>query len=199
MHVGIDGRAFATTRAARGVAHYTAAMLSALADAFPDDRYTVLVPDSGQAPATLAASPAVRAHTTRVPGRLLYGAGALTGRPRLDRLLGGVDVVWSPAPAPLAVSGDLPLVLTLHDLSFARRPHDFTRYERMWHALARPATRARGAARVVAVSAATRELALDRWELDPDRVVVVHPGVTHPAAQPAAATVAAARERYRLR
>ena len=40
-----------------------------------------------------------------------------------------VDVVWAPAPAPLAV-GATPFVLTVHDRSWEERPQDFTRYER---------------------------------------------------------------------
>ena len=56
-------------------------------------------------------------------------------RPRIDRRLGGVDVVWLPAPAPVAVGA--PYVLTIHDLSFIERPRDFTAYERLWHRMAR--------------------------------------------------------------
>ncbi len=116
----------------------------------------------------------------RVPvsGRLLYGSSGLTGRPRLDRLLGArPDVFWAPAPAPLSISRDIPLVLTLHDLSWVHRPRDFTLYERAWHRAARPGRLARRAARVVSVSEATRREALERWDLAPDRVTVVPSGV----------------------
>ena len=68
-----------------------------------------------------------------LPARVLFGAAALARRPRLDALLGGCDVVWAPAPAPLAV-GATPFVLTVHDRSWEERPQDFTRYERLWHA-----------------------------------------------------------------
>ena len=107
--------------------------------------------------------------------KLLYGASATTGRPRLDRLAGGdVDVVWLPAPAPVAVSPDVPYVLTVHDLSWEERPGDFTRYERLYHRLARPPRLARRAAAVVADSAATRDVVAARWGVE---ARVIHPGV----------------------
>jgi glycosyltransferase involved in cell wall biosynthesis len=107
---------------------------------------------------------------SRLPGRVLYGAAALTGRPRLDALLGsGLDVVWAPAPAPLAV-GRTPFVLTVHDRSWELRPGDFTRYERLWHLAARPRRLARRAARVLCVSETVRRELIEAWRLDPSRV-----------------------------
>jgi glycosyltransferase involved in cell wall biosynthesis len=90
----------------------------------------------------------------------------------------GDDVAWLPAPAPVVVGG-VPYVLTVHDLSWEQRPRDFTRYERAWHAAARPRALARRAARVVCDSRATRDAALAAWDLDPARLVVIPPGV-HP-------------------
>ena len=115
-----------------------------------------------------------------VDGRLSRLAAAAVGRPRLDRLAGGCDVVWVPAPAPFAVSAGVPVVLTLHDLSFEHRPTDYTRYERLWHRAARPRRLARRSARVIAVSEAVREQALDEWGLDPERVVTVLSGPGRP-------------------
>lgn len=144
--------------------------LDALATRFPEDEWRVVLPHGAAAP-----PPGVRARRARVPGRVLYGTGALVGRPQLDRLLGDVDVVWLPAPAPAALSGHVPHVVTLHDLSWEERPQDFTRYERAWHALARPRRQAAAAARVHCVSEATRTVALARWDLAAERVRVIHP------------------------
>jgi glycosyltransferase involved in cell wall biosynthesis len=164
MVVGIDGRSLAGGRAARGIAHYTASLVAALRAGFPEDEWRL----GGRA------------------GRAPYAAAALLGRPRLDRLLGGgLDVLWAPAPAPLAFSSGLPFVLTVHDLSFVERPRDYTAYERLWHRLGRPRALARRAARLIAVSQATRDVLLGYWDLDPARVVVVPSGVTRPSGPPA--------------
>jgi glycosyltransferase involved in cell wall biosynthesis len=164
------------------VAHYTFALLEALARVFPDDEWRVVVPRGA---ARVPAGVTIR-HVD-LPGRIVFGAAALTGRPRLDRLAGGGDVVWLPAVAPVAVSADVPLVLTVHDRSWEQRPGDFTRYERLWHRLARPRRLARRAARVLTTTAVGRRDLVATWGLDPHRVVAV------PLA-PAVGVAAAARE-----
>jgi glycosyltransferase involved in cell wall biosynthesis len=120
----------------------------------------------------------VRLVRTRAPSRAVFAAAALAREPTLTRLLGDVDVVWLPAPAPVA-PGDAPYVLTVHDLSWVHRPRDFTPYERLWHRVARPAALARGAARLVTDTAAVRDEVRAAWGLDD--VAVVPPGVRRPA------------------
>lgn len=169
MRVGVDGRSLVGD-APRGVAHYTSALLEHLAAAFPGDEWRVLLPRG----AAIALPPGVRGVRHRLPGRALYGSAALTGRPRLDVLLGGdCDVVWAPAPAPLALRRGTPFVLTVHDLSWERRPQDFTRYERLWHRLARPRRLARRAQRVLCDAEAVRDELLAAWGLAPEKVRAV--------------------------
>jgi glycosyltransferase involved in cell wall biosynthesis len=185
--VGIDGRSLAGPQD-RGVTHVTRSLVAALAAGSTDDRLDVLVP--GRGPWTLP--PALDRANVRIvrhalPSRVLFGAAALTGRPRLDRLLGDVDVLWVPAPAPLAASRSVPLVLSVHDLSWEQRPQDFTVYQRLWHALARPRRLAERADALAAVSQATAAELERRWEIPPERVTVVPNGVDLPPLDPEAA------------
>ncbi len=184
MRVGVDGRSL-VGGGARGVAHYTAALLGALAAGFPADEWRVLLP---RGPVD-ALPPGVEPVRSPLPGRALHGAAALARRPRADRLLGGgLDVLWLPAPAPVAVSRGVPLALTVHDRSWEARPQDFTRYERAWHRAARPRALARRAARVVCPTEAVRRELIAAWGLDPTRVRAIHhgPGVAAPDAPPPA-------------
>jgi glycosyltransferase involved in cell wall biosynthesis len=158
MRVAVDGRSLRTAAPARGVSVYLECLLAELRRAYPGDDLEPVV-----------------------DGRLSRVAAAAVGRPRLDRLAGGCDVVWAPAPAPLAVSAGVPIVLTIHDLSFEHRPADYSRYERLWHRAARPRRLARRAARVIAVSEAVRAQAIEEWNLDPDRVVTVLSGPGRPS------------------
>jgi glycosyltransferase involved in cell wall biosynthesis len=168
MRVGVDARHLT---AGRGVARYTRALLGALAAAFPEDEWLGFVPGRGP----VRAVPGARLVRHPLPGRALFGAAAVARRPRLDRLLGGVvDVVWAPAPAPLAVSPEVPLVLTVHDRSFEERPADFTPYERLWHRLARPRALAARADTVECDTEAGRDDLAVAWGVD---ATVVAPGV----------------------
>ena len=102
MRVGVDGRALRASRERRGVGVYLEQLLRELARLHPEDEYRVLVP--GVATRWRAARERGGGRGTAGSGRALHGAAALAGRPRLDRLLGGPELVWAPAPAPLAVS-----------------------------------------------------------------------------------------------
>ncbi len=105
------------------------------------------------------------------------------GRPRLDRKLAPVDVLWLPAPAPVAIGSGTPYVLTVHDLSFLERREDFTRYERLWHRLARIDALVRGAAAVVALTGDTARRAAAHFGVNV-HVVPGGPGDPGPPADP---------------
>jgi glycosyltransferase involved in cell wall biosynthesis len=177
VKVGVDGRSLRAAAGPRGVARYLGSLLPALAAHRPDDHYAVLVPGKpGPGVARLATGPNIIMRSTLVDSRPLFAAAALTRRPRVDRMLGGCDVVWAPAIAPLAVSSDVPLVLTVHDLSFAHRAEDFSRYERAWHRFASPRSLVTRATRVVTVSETVRRQLIAEWEVDPRKVVSVPSG-----------------------
>jgi glycosyltransferase involved in cell wall biosynthesis len=161
MRAAVDARSLRAPGTGRGIAVYLEQLLAEMERRDPSDRFLRVT-----------------------GGRAGSLAAALIGRPRLDRAAGGCDVAWLPAPAPLAVSAEVPLVLTLHDLSFEHHPSDYTPYERLWHRLARPRRLARRASRVITVSEAVREQAVAEWGLDADRVVTVHSGAGRPVREP---------------
>ena len=86
----------------------------------------------------------------------------------------------------MALSSRVPLVLTVQDLSFELRPRDFTAYERIWHALARPRALARRAGRVIVLAEPTRDqLVAALGAVRRPRSRVVPPGVRwHAGARP---------------
>ena len=168
-HAGRRGRAPPHGRARRRPLHARAARRARRRA--PGGRVARVRPRPRPAAAPCPAG--VRLVRHALPGRVLFGAAAVARRPRLDRLLGGVDVVWAPAPAPLALSAGVPLVLTVHDRSFEERPGDFTRYERAWHRLARPRALAARAAAVVCDADAVRADIARAWGVD---ATVVSPG-----------------------
>jgi glycosyltransferase involved in cell wall biosynthesis len=175
MRVGVDARALL---AGRGVARFTRGLLGALAEQYADDTWVAFVP--GRTPVA-PVHPSVTLVRHRLGGRALFGAAAVARRPTLAALIGGADVIWLPAPAPVAPGA--PYVLTVHDRSWERRPHDFTAYERAWHALARPRALAHSAAAVTADSQAVATELAAAWGV---RATVVSPGVTALPAPPPA-------------
>lgn len=200
MRIGLDGRSLVggPERAPRGVGRYTAALLAALAHGHPGDEWHVVLPREGElehsTPA--AAYPNVVLHRAGLPRRVLYGAGAVARRPRLDRVAGSLDVFWAPAPAPLGLDRDVPFVLTVHDLSIFERPGDFTAYERIWHRASRLRSLVARAARIIAVSPPVAARVVARWPFAAGRVEAVLSGVTPPACVPSTDASAATLLRH---
>lgn len=181
MRVAVDARHLGR---GRGVARYLESMLAALAAGHPEADWVAVVARGQEE----LLPPGVRAAHGVLPAQVANAAAALVGRPRLDRLAGGADVVWIPAPAPVAWSRDVPAVLTIHDISWEQRPADFTAYERAWHAAARPRRLAHRARRVVCVSESTREAMLAAgWPVEPARAEVIPeaPALGSPKTPPA--------------
>jgi glycosyltransferase involved in cell wall biosynthesis len=168
MRIGVDGRALRASREPRGVAVYLERMLSELVRL--GDEYRVAVPGEPR-----PGAPPEGVEVVQTGGRV-HASGALAGRPGIDALLGRPDVVWIPAPAPVAVSPGALYVLTVHDLSFEHRPRDFSAYERLWHRLARLRRLASRATFVMTDTEAVRGQLLEEWRLTPERVRVVRPG-----------------------
>ena len=177
MRVGVDAR---SVTGPRGVTRYTIELLRALVGGFPDDRFVVFVPGRGELPAIadVCAAPNVAVRRYPLPSRLLFGSAAIVRRPHLERLLGEtVDVVWVPAPAPVALSGRAPYVLTLHDVTWEANPRFFTPYERIWHKLARPRALADRARSLIVPGEVVRDELVAHWAVDPARIHVVPEGV----------------------
>lgn len=180
MRVGVDGRSLVRRGGGRGIALYAERMVAALAAIPAGDDLRVLLP--GRAAVDLPAG--AEARRTWLPGRALYAAQALLGRPRLDRLTGPCDVTWAPSVGPLALSRRAPFVLTVPDLSFELRPDQQSAYERAFHRAARPRALGRRADWVIAMSETVRERLIERWGLDPARVVTIAPGPGRPPGPP---------------
>ena len=145
-------------------------MLAGLASRHPGAEWIAVgAPDRGR-----SLPPGVAAAGSGLPRRLANAGSAVAGRPRIDRLAGGADVVWIPAPAPVAWSAGVPAVMTVHDIAWEQRPGDFTPYERAWHAAARPRRLARRCSRIACVSEATRQAILSAgWPVEKSRTEVI--------------------------
>jgi glycosyltransferase involved in cell wall biosynthesis len=180
MRVGVDGRSLRDPARTRGIARYLRGLLSSLARDFPGDRYAVLVPGPAATEAAELEDAGLEVHGSRMASRPLFASAALSGRPRLDRMVGGCDIVLLPSVAPVAVSRGLPYVLTVHDLTFEHRPGDFSAYERAWHRVARPRRLARGAARVIADSHTVARELTDEWGVAAGKVEIIPPGPGRP-------------------
>lgn len=149
-----------------GVQRYTAELSRALARAYPDDRYWLVSDQNFPAPVDAPANLAVGAKPTSFAERKWWALGLDREMRRL-----GVDVFHG-TDFSVPYSKRIPAVMTLHDLSpWMNREWqpDATRVRRRTPWL----LRAGFATMVITPSESVRRAAIERFRLDPERVVAV--------------------------
>jgi alpha-1,3-rhamnosyl/mannosyltransferase len=162
LRVGFDGRALQSPAA--GVRRYAIQLIDALRRVSPE---TTLIAVGAQSTGTLPDGVIAQPSRGSLPTNMGW---MLSGIPLATRGL-GLDVFHAPAyTAPLA--GVPPLVLTVHDVSYARRPEDYP-YKldpvRRWFYR----SSARHAAAIVTDSAFSAGEITAAYGIDRDRITVV--------------------------
>ncbi len=121
----------------------------------------------------------------KIPNNLLFIASRLFNRPNIDKLLGGVDVFFSPHFFLAPLSKNCRRVTTIHDLSFEIFSEYFSLRQKLWHKLEMtPAKQARHSDKIIAVSESTKEDLANRYDIDPARVRVIYSGISRDIIRP---------------
>jgi glycosyltransferase involved in cell wall biosynthesis len=202
MKIGVDVRSL-TSPTGRGVSHYASALIAGMAARHRADSFHLLMTGRHQAALPLELQlPNVHLTRYQQSNKLTNARLALTGRPRLDALIpGGVDVFFAPNLGFVRVSPDVPLVVTVHDLSFERFPECYSRRDRSWHRLVDPRRLLKRADRIIAVSDQTAGELSDIYGIPGTKIRTVHSGIdAQYRLTPAAARSEAARikRKYQL-
>lgn len=99
--------------------------------------------------------------------------------PKLDRVLGGVDIFWSPHFNFTSLSDQsagLKKIVTVHDLSFLRYPEFFSLRKNCWHRALGVKKILSSADRIVAVSENTKHDIVELAGIEPNKISVIYSG-----------------------
>ena len=175
MIIGVDIRPMAGLRT--GIQEYTEQILAHIIPLAPEHQFKLFfsslrgsVPDRPWMHA-----PNVELVKYRIPNNLLFFMGNVFGYPFIDRLMGGVDVFFSPHFFIAPLSRSCRRVTTFHDLSYLRFPEFFTWRKRWWHTMEmNPAHQARFSNKIIAVSESTKNDLVEYYHIDPTNISVVY-------------------------
>lgn len=112
------------------------------------------------------------------PNKLFNLSLNFFSRPHLDRVVGGVDIWFSPNLHFSSVSNNCRSVIAVHDLSFLLYPAWFTLKQRLWHQLILKKNILERADLIIADSHSTKNDLLDRLQISKEKIKVVYLGVT---------------------
>ncbi|MBI2462696.1 MAG: glycosyltransferase family 4 protein [Candidatus Spechtbacteria bacterium] len=176
LRIGVDARVLMNNRHG-GVGEYTSCLLEEMVRMAPQHEFHLFLNSmrfSGE-DFLETLPPNCIPHIFRVPNKAFSLLHKFFYRPRLDALIGGIDVWWSPHFLPAPVS--CPKVLTIHDLSFLYYPEMFDLKRRLWHAMVNPKHEAQTARKIIAVSRSTADDISNKWEISSEKIEVIYSGV----------------------
>lgn len=179
MRIGIDIRSLAAGKRT-GVEEYTIGLLRELFRSGPEHEYILFFNAWGKTEPDLAwaeAFPNVTVRRFRIPNKLLNLSLWYLSYPKLDRLIGGVDVFFMPNLNFSAFSRETKLIVTAHDLSFEFFPETFSWKQRLWHFAINFRSLLWRADRVIAVSESTKDDLVTRYRLPESKIEVIHSGI----------------------
>ncbi len=179
MRIGIDIRSLAAGRRT-GVEEYTIGLLQELFRIGSEHTYVLFFNAWGRGEPDLSWAqrfPHVTIKRFRIPNKLLNLCLWYLKRPRLDRLIGGVDVFFMPNLNFAALSREVKLIVTAHDLSFEFFPEMFAWRQRLWHFAVNFRSLLRRADAVIAVSASTKDDLVTRYGIAASKIHVILSGI----------------------
>ena len=113
----------------------------------------------------------------RYPNKILFFTSKFFNRPYIDKLLGGVDVLFCPHFFPASVSKKCKKITTFHDLSFVNFSEFFDPRRRAWHRYLSPKKQAKASDHIFAVSQSTKQDLVGLYKLSSKKITVIYLGI----------------------
>ncbi|MBU4082610.1 glycosyltransferase family 4 protein [Patescibacteria group bacterium] len=180
MNIGIDIRVLA--RGARtGVEEYAINLLSELLPLNKGVNYKLFYNAFRKAELNYPWLSLDNVHLkdSRIPNRFFFAVARYLNAPKIDKLLGGIDVYFNPHFFVAPVSRGCRKVITFHDLSFEHYPEFFSKRKRLWQNFLMNAKReAEKADKIIAVSKSTKADLVNLYGVDERKIEVIYSGVS---------------------
>lgn len=174
MIIAVDIRCLMDGRVS-GVEEYTTRLVQTLAQVAP--RHMLRLFYNAAKPVLLPTFAGnVSVHGFTYPNKLLSASQWAAGYPRWDRLL-PADCFFVPGLRLVPLSAGVPLVTTVHDLSFEHFPQFFSWRRRLWHRMMKPRELLHRSTQLIAVSHSTARDIARLYGVSPDKITVIYSGV----------------------
>jgi glycosyltransferase involved in cell wall biosynthesis len=112
-----------------------------------------------------------------VPNKIFnYLYQKIFGLPKIDKVLGGVDIFWSPHFNFTCLTKNTKKVITVHDLSFLRYPEFFNARQNFWHKALGIKLALKNADKIIAVSENTKNDIIELVGISEEKVEVIYSG-----------------------
>lgn len=181
MKIGVDSRVLMDEYYS-GVSEYAANLLIALARLDKVDDYRLFYNSFRNLDNRFRFLESERwlVNSTHWPNKIFnYVLQKFLAWPKIDRILGGVDIFWSPHFNFTSLSGGRSgprQIITVHDLSFLRYPEFFSARKNFWHFALNVRKTLRAADKIIAVSENTKNDIVELIGVPAAKVQVIYSG-----------------------
>jgi len=180
MKIGVDIRALMDKQYS-GVSEYSSILLRTLLRLDSDNEYRFFYNSFRDVRSRIGTfdHPHLEIKRTRYPNKFFnYCLQKGFAWPKLDHLVGGADIFWSPHINFSRFSKGTKHVLTIHDISFLHYPEFFSYRKNFWHRALALKKLAADCTAIVAVSENTRQDIIELLKVDPEKVHTIYSGIT---------------------
>jgi len=179
MKIGVDIRIFAKGMRT-GVEEYTINLLSHLLPKDKSIKYRLFYnafrePDLKFEFLKLSN---VKLKIWRIPNRIFDLFLRFLRFPKLDKILGKVDIFLSPHFLLTPLSKGIKRIIVFYDLAFIRFPEFFSFRKWFWHRFMYSKKQAQKADLIVAISQSTKEDLINLYKIEPEKIKVIYPGIS---------------------
>ena len=184
MRIAVDARPLLAKQIS-GIPEYTGRLIDALVTAHPEADWRLFYSGWHQRPdnwPALKEKPNISWCRLKCPNKLINSAAWLFDRPRLDKYC-SADVWLLPHFNFTSLTGQIPTILTIHDLSFLRQPEFFSWRRRFWHASLHLPRLINKVDRIVAISENTKRDLIELMAVPEKKITVIY-SAANPAFRP---------------
>jgi len=179
MTIGIDIRVLAKgTRT--GVEEYVLGLLPQLFLLAPNIQFKLFSCSfkKGKAESCFLGYRNVKHYHFRLPNRIFFTGSRFLNFPKIDRILGGVDVYFNPHLYVAPLSRKCSRIMVFHDLAFEHYPEFFPKKKWFWHkVLMAPKKQARNSRLIIADSDSTKQDLISIYRIPETKIRVIYPGL----------------------
>lgn len=180
MNIGVDIRSLMNPWRS-GVGEYTYNLLDNLFRLDQKNRYFLFYNSFHQVDENLPAEWKGRENVKFCgfgwPNKLFNAGLKFLKYPKIDSLIGKIDLFFVPNIQFLSLSDNCQKVITVHDLSFERYPEFFSLKRRWWHKAVNPQKIIKQADKVMADSENTKQDLIKIYGVELKKVKVIYPGI----------------------
>lgn len=113
------------------------------------------------------------------PNKILNLSFRLFNYPKINKMLGGVDIFFAPNIMFFGISKKCKLVLTIHDLSFEYYKRFLSPWRRFWHWFLGPKKLAQRADKIICPSYSTKNDLIKTYKIPAEKIEVVYSGLNN--------------------